>query len=245
MPRFLKALALLLVLSGLLLQGLAQDDNTIIPQSANNPDQVLMLNLRADLESLADRVYGGGIRPPGWTGNSDVNSATIIADIWFDHELIADTIFGEGIRTPDWISATTGNTQLLLRNIRHDIEVAADTFIGVNLRPDGWISAAPFHRCDRTTMNLLYLLGLFYNQTTTVSVSVNNYCEAIGFDIEDRMARDIVAPVSEELIPAQVLAVRGDLERLADEKLGLNSRPAGWTFNKDINSPMLAADNFA
>jgi hypothetical protein len=245
MTRVLKAVGLLLVMSVLLIQGFAQDENAIVPQSATNPFQNLMLNLRSDLEGLADRVYGGGQRPTGWTGNGDVNSATIIADIWFDHELIADAVFGPSIRPAEWISATTGNPELLLRNIRHDIEFAADAYIGLDLRPDGWVGAELFHRCDRTTLNLLYLLRVFYNQTTTASESVNNYCQAVGFDILDRMAVGIIPETDETQIPAQVLAVRGDLERLADEMLGLNSRPAGWTFNKDVNSTTLAIDNFS
>lgn len=245
MKRVLKAIGFILVVSLLLIQGLAQEENPIIPQSANNPFQTLMLNLRNDLEALADRVYGGGQRPPGWTGNADVNASTIIADIWFDHELIADAVFTVGVRPPDWISATTSDTELLLRNIRHDIELASDTFIGLNLRPDGWIGAEPFHRCSRTIMNLLYLLRIFYSQTSSVSPATNNYCEAVGFEIEDVLARDIETGANPEEIPTQVLAVRGDLERLADEKLGLNNRPPDWTFNKDVNSPTLAADNFA
>jgi len=244
MTRVLKAIGLLLVVSLLLIQGMAQDENVIVPQGANNPFQIFMLDLRGDLEALADRVYGGGQRPPGWTANADVNTSTILADVWFDHELIGDAVFGEGVRPADWISATTSNQELLLRNIRHDLELASDTFIGLNLRPDGWIGAEAFHRCSRTVMNLLYLLRVFYNQTSTVSTATSNYCEAVGFEIEDRLAVGIITPTTPEEIPGQVLAVRGDLERLADEKLGLNNRPAGWSFNKDVNSPTLASDNF-
>ncbi len=246
MIRILKAMGLLIVVSLLLIQGMAQDqNNAALPQTANNPFQTIMLNLRNDLEALADRVYGGGQRPTGWTQNGDLNSPTIIADIWFDHELIGDAVFGAGIRPPEWISATTANIELLLRNIRHDLEFSADIFIGVNLRPDGWIGADSFYRCDRTTMNLLYLLNLFYNQTSTVSPNVNNYCESVGFEIEDRLAATILSGQAPEQVPGLVLAVRGDLERLADETLGLNNRPASWTFNKDVNSPSLASDNFA
>jgi hypothetical protein len=38
--------------------------------------------------------------------------------------------------------------------------------------------------------------------------------------------------------------VRGDLERLPDENLGLDNRPAGYIRNTDINSPTLASDLF-
>jgi hypothetical protein len=41
-----------------------------------------------------------------------------------------------------------------------------------------------------------------------------------------------------------MLALRGDLERLADEKLGLNNRPLAWIGNKDRESPTLIGDNF-
>ena len=51
MTRILKAIGLLLVVSLLLIQGMAQDENPIVPQSANNPLQNLMLDIRNDLDA--------------------------------------------------------------------------------------------------------------------------------------------------------------------------------------------------
>ncbi len=215
------------------------------------PFQTFLGDLRNDMELLADRVYGARIRPEanetaqGWTGNSDVASLTIVADVWYDNEQLADAIFGAGQRPAEWLGATSGNPALVARNVRHDLELAANTFIGVDLRPDGWRGAALFHTCNRTILNLLYLLNTVYNKQPTTSESAADYCRALGAEIENELA---VLTFNEEAlagVPSLVLAVRGDLERLADEELGLNTRPEGWIGNKDVNSPTLADDNFS
>lgn len=215
------------------------------------PFQTFLTNVRNDIELLADRVYGARIRPEadenaqGWTGNSDVASQTIVADIWYDNEQLADAIFGVGQRPADWLGATSGNPELVARNVRHDLEIAANAFIGVDLRPDGWRGAALYHTCSRTILNILYLLNTFYNIQPTTSESVANYCGALRIEIEDQLAALTFNDEALAGIPGLVLAVRGDLERLADEKLGLNTRPEAWIGNKDVNSPLLADDNFS
>jgi hypothetical protein len=239
MRHLLRGFWVTLCLALLFWQATAQDNA--------NAFSAFLGDLRNDLEVLADRVYGGGSRPTTWTGNGDPNSTSIIADLWFDNEQMADEVFGRGARPPRWIGATTSNANLVARSIRHDLELAADTFIGENLRPNAWRGASRVFRCERTVQNTLYLLRTIYNITPTTPESVVNYCAAVVGEVENELINATFGTEAgaQANIPTLILAVRGDLERLADEKLGLNTRPEGWRSNKDVNSPTLAADNFA
>jgi hypothetical protein len=216
-----------------------------LAQQAENLLQQTILDARVDLESLADRVFGGGTRPDTWTANIDLDAPSIIADLWFDTEQLADAVFGAGVRPENWIGATTPNASLVTRNIRHDIEVLADTFIGDGVRPEGWAGGDLITQCDRTLMNTVYLLQSFYGITPTTGESALDYCLSVAAELEDEL---INATLSDEDVtantPALTLAVRGDLERLADEELGLGTRPEGWIGNKDINSTTLSSDIF-
>jgi len=214
------------------------------PQQANL-FEVFLSEIRGDLETLADVVYGG-TRPDTWTGNTDYGSQTIIADIWFDNEQLADAVFGQSVRPANWFGATSSNVDLVARNIRHDLELSADEFLGLDARPGAWIGALRIYRCDRTTQNLVFLLNSIYSIQTQTPESVVNYCEAVGIEIEDNLV-DVTFGETGLLdqLPDLVLATRGDLERLADETLGLGNRPDSWIGNRDINSPTLSADNFS
>ncbi len=219
---------------------------TTISTRNQNQFQTFLANLRSDLEMLADFTFGGGARPDAWTGNADVNTPTIIADLWFDNEQLADQIFGQGMRPPDWIGATTPNAALVVRNIRHDLELSAETQIGTGLRPPNWVGANKLYSCERTVLNLVYLLETVYNITPTTPESVRDYCATLAGELENELVRVAFSTaVDQSALPALVLAVRGDLERLRDEKLGLNVLPEGWLNNKDINSPTLANDIFS
>ena len=106
------------------------------PPYQENLFQLSLLELRTDVEILADRVFGGGVRPDGWTGETDVtNESSTLAGLYLDNELLADEIFGMRLRPRDWIGATTNDAELVARNIRHDLELSADEFIGDELRP--------------------------------------------------------------------------------------------------------------
>jgi hypothetical protein len=94
-------------------------------------------------------------------------------------------------------------------------------------------------------LNLVYLLETVYATGIRTAPDTPGYCQALQFELEDNLADIIFGTTGLDIIPSQILAVRGDLERVADERLGLNARPEGWTFNKDVNSPALAQDNFS
>lgn len=228
--------AAVLVIGGLIVS--SQDQSGVFESQ--------LLGLRLDIETLADRAFGGGSRPDLWTGNGDADSPTILADLWFDNELVADAAFGPGQRPLDWAGAASTNGAVIVRNLRHDIEISADELIGEGLRPDEWVGTPnPLELCDRNLMNLVYVLQSAYNAEFETVANVANYCTALRLELENDFveARNTGSPSNEEIAEMN-LAVRGDLERLADEELGLNVRPDGWTGNKDINSTALLRDNF-
>lgn len=240
MRRLLFVLSALLLLSLFALSSAAQTQ-TSQPQ---NLFQLFVQSLRSDIEALANRAFGAGERPEGWTGNLDFAGPSTIADLYFDSEMLADEVFGTGRRPLDWIGATTTNAELVTRNLRRDLERMADEVLGEGRRPSDWVGASKLFTCDRTLMNIVYLLEQRFQIRPTTSENVSNYCASLAFEVEDEIAGSIVGTQATEQLSALILAVRGDLERTADEKLGLGNRPQGWLGNKDIRSPSLAGDIF-
>ncbi len=210
--------------------------------------EVFTLDIRTDLELLANAAYGTGVRPQTWTFNLDPTSKSFIADLWFDNEQLADEVFknAAALRPPEWIGATSTNAALVARNIRHDLELAADAFYA-NLpenRPADWKGAEPVYQCSRTIQNLIMLLQSLYIVETTTPGGVLDYCRTVTAEIDDELMTVILRSTDlQQELPDLILAVRGDLERLADELLGLNNRPDGWIRNVDSTSPSLASDN--
>lgn len=203
-----------------------------------------LINTRADLETLANQVFGEGQRPPAWTFNvNNVTSTTFVADMWFDNEQVADQLFNKS-RPPGWIGApTTKDPLIVVRNVRHDLELAADQEYGLNNRPTGWRGGPSLFRCDRTLQNLVGLLTNVFGVKFTTAQDAVNYCLTIAAEAEGATVQKVLSGEAlTSQAPDLILAVRGDLERLADEKQGLNNRPQGWIGNKDAASPTLASD---
>lgn len=200
-----------------------------------------IFDTRADLEILADEVYGIGSRPETWTFSTDAAAPTAASDLWFDSEQVANTVYGIDTRPPEWFGATVAAPRILSRNVRHDIEIAADEVFGGATRPVEWRGAAPIVRCDRTLQNTVDLLAQ-YGVTLTTPESVLDYCAAVAAEIEDDLVNIVFADQAGASFNDLLLTVRGDLERLADENLGLDNRPAGYIRNTDANSPTLASD---
>lgn len=209
--------------------------------------RTFLLETRADLELLGNGVLGEGVRPQTWTFNFDANAQSFIADLWFDNEQLADTIFGVGQRPPDWIGATSSNAVIVARNLRHDVERAADTFYAQRglTRPPEWRGANAIFRCTRTIQNIVMLLDNLYAVRPKTTAAVANFCASIAAEIDDELIPIVFRNTElESQLPDLILAVRGDLERLADEKKGLNNRPPGWIRNVDKTSPTIISDNF-
>lgn len=204
-------------------------------------------NLREDLELLADEFNGPGVRPEGydWNGNADPTSQSILSDIWVDLEAQADEIFaeayGEGGRPVDWAGVAAPDANRVARNLRHDLELMADTAFGADERPEDWIGALPIFSCDIVTQTLVSQVNRTVEFTPVTAISVVNYCQAVAGEAQDRLAAEGITLVEGD-IPLLLSNIRGDLERLADELLGLDARPAGWLRTITIESNQMAND---
>lgn len=199
--------------------------------------------LRIDLERLADAVLADAPRPESWTANVDIRSATMVSDLWFDNELLANSLYGAGVRPPNWFSLTTNRAPIIARNVRHDLELGADQIFGQRNRPEEWRGASPLFQCSRSMQNAVDMADRFFSIDIETLPSAINYCLAAAVELEEKLADQLGQSDSPDN-PERLLAVRGDLERLADEKLGLNARPQNWIGNADINAPTLVGDNF-
>lgn len=206
--------------------------------------RVFVIDTRNNLELLADLTLGEGERPEGWTANREVVSPQVVSDLWYDNELLANTLLGAGTRPPGWFGATSARPEILVRNVRHDLDLLAATQFGRDL-PEGWAAAPAIIACSRTLQNLAATAQDFFGVVLQTPEAVLDYCRAIEFEIEDQLqTRNLLTALTPEEITAQILAVRGDVERLADENLGVNVRPPGWIGNRDIDSPTLIGDTF-
>jgi|GEM_PF-432799 len=210
----------------------------LVPESAF---QQTLGDLRNDLELLANRVFPAAQRPDGWLGNTDFTSASMLADLFIDNELLADAIFS-GTRPAEWIGVSSSVGDIIARNIRHDLELSANEWVGEEIRPDGWIGGPLLFQCDQTLMNAVYLLSITYGVNVSTSEDVFDYCGEVSFEVSDELIPAALGSQQLEDLPEQLLAVRGDLERLADEILGVNNRPGGWIDNVDVESSAFNAD---
>lgn len=201
--------------------------------------------LRIDIEIAADEQFGAGNRPDNWTANVDSGTVTYISDLWFDKELLANAAYGSGLRPDDWLGVTSDVTEIIARNTRYDLELVADEIFGVDVRPDSWNGALPLFRCERTLQNAYALLIEFYGFATTIPADAFGFCTLFDDEIQTAVLETNQLDISGEVLDQAILAVRGDIERIANEVYGVNSRPIGWAGNVDIESPLILTDNYA
>ncbi len=205
-----------------------------------------MLDVRTDLETTANQALGEGKRPDGWTFDiNNTQSPTYAADLWYDNELLATAVFSNE-RPDGWIGApVTKDVNIVARNIRHDLEITADKVFGIGNRLENWRGSFSLFQCDRSIMNTVEVLRTTFNAKLTTPDKAVNYCQTVASETQEIVLKQIYSkPETEQILPEKILAARGDLERLADEVLGLNTRPSGWIGNKDKASPNLLSDNF-
>src|SRR5690606_34107077 len=146
------------------------------------------LNTQADVELLADEVFGVDTRPESWTNNEDVESPVFVVDLWLNNELLADELFGDGGRPDEWFGATSSNPEILGRNIRHDLELLADQIYGSAFdRPEAWSGAGSIYRCSRTVQNLVRILDASYNVRPNTPESVIDYCGTVRNELLDNI----------------------------------------------------------
>lgn len=212
----------------------------------SNPFEQLIFDTRADIELLADQVLSEGVRPPEWSFNTDLTSPNFVSDLWFDNEILANAVFGPDTRPQNWIGAPVAIVEILARNVRHDLEMSADEVFGREQRPPEWRGSAKILQCDRTLQNVLTVLDRFYNIRSTTPESALSYCNTVAAEIEDSLVNLVFGEADTNGVlpdPITLLgAVRGDLERLADELLGLNTRPSNYIGNRDLTSPNFAGE---
>lgn len=211
-------------------------------------DQDFIFDVRSDLETLADSVFGVETRPEGWRSNFDPAAPNAAPDLWYDSELLADAVFGPGLRPDGWLGATTVSQAALVRNVRHDLEMSASEVFATRARAETWRGAAPIFSCDRTLQNLVFVLGNFYRILPQTADSAINYCDSLRAEIEDELINILYGTPDGDgvLINVNDLLglVRGDLERTADELLGPHTRPPGYVGNRDATSPSFVGDLF-
>ncbi len=145
-----------------------------------DPDtQTLLINARADLETLASNVLGVR-RPDGWSGLLDTTNPQLPLFIRLDLETLAGNTLGIERRPAGWIGAVPSTQYAIARDIRYDLELLADTLLESRTRPQGWVGADPLLRCDRSTQALAVLLersGLF---TLDVDPAAVDYCQQVA-----------------------------------------------------------------
>jgi hypothetical protein len=238
MRRILIIVAIMALLAGM--------NSLAAPNQQANAFQLFILETRTDLELLANEVWGPGDRIETWTFNADLSSDTVVADLWFDLEQLANAIYSPGDRPPDWFGATTYDFLILSRNIRHDLELAAGVIYGERSRPDEWLGALRIYQCDRTLQNATRLLDAIYSAQSTIAQSTFNFCDALLTEVEEEllpvMYNTVEAGSTDDDVVGGVSAIRGDVERLANELFGLHSRPDTWSGNLDEESPTMAFD---
>ncbi len=213
------------------------------PVTPESDFAAFVVNIRLDLELLANEVNGPGIRPEGWNFNTDPTSVSILGDIWLDLELQADRVLGDDVpRPPGWIGASSPTPNRIARNLRHDLELLADYAFGEGERPDDWIGAPRLFSCSQTVQNLMdYMRRTFEIQSITPD-SVINYCGAVTGEAQDALAGQGVTLVEGD-IPQLLENIRGDLERLAIEVNGLDDpHPSGWLGTITIEANQMARD---
>jgi hypothetical protein len=141
---------------------------------------------------------------------------------------------------------TISSAESLVRSVRQNLEVLANEQFGIGQRPDLWRGAPVRILCDRTLLNTIALLELIYRYDVQTSESALNYCQTLQNEIDSEL-NELVFSIPDQngsvLDPIPLLsAARGDLERLADELLGLNTRPEGYIGNRDATTPTFISD---
>lgn len=231
----------MLVALGMVMISITGANPTAQEQSPENLFQAFLGDLRNDVEILADRAFPLAERPDGWIGNQDFTSESMLADLFIDNSLLAEEIFG-GQLPPDWIGVSSSVADLIARNIRHDLELSADAWIGEDLRPDEWIGGPLLFQCSQSIMNIVYILDIQYDIRPQTPETVFDYCATLASEIDADLVDVALGGSTIFDVTGLLLAVRGDLERLADEVLGVNVRPGGYVDNIDIDDLAFIAD---
>jgi len=149
---------------------------TMTPTPVISPEAAILLEVRADLELLADEQIGLGVRPEGWSGNADATNPQLGLLARLDLELLYGGLVDIATRPAGWFGAVGSTPLAIARDTRHDIELMADLFYGPGARPTGWRGADPLFKCNRATQTLIALLGRGGLFTLEVAANDPNFC---------------------------------------------------------------------
>lgn len=128
------------------------------PTPVVSPDVRLWLDIREDLETLAEAARPDNSRPVGWSGVNDPFNSDIALLTRLDLELLATSIINPEQRPRGWIGAIASGPYYVARDARHDLELLADLFFGTGQRPEVWRGGDPLFNCNRATQTLVSLL---------------------------------------------------------------------------------------
>lgn len=125
---------------------------------AVSADVLLLLDIRLDIERMADDVFSQLERPAGWNGELDRTDPAIAIKTRSDIELLASSVINPSDRPSSWFGAVASTPFAIARDVRHDLERLADLYYGRGSRPDDWLGGDPLLSCNRSTQTLVNLL---------------------------------------------------------------------------------------
>lgn len=160
---------------------------------AVSPDVFLWLDVRRDLEALANDRLGVGQRPAGWTGDLEWTNPEIPLLTRLDIELLASTLINPDTRPSDWIGTVASTPYAVARDGRHDLELLADLVYGKGQRPVSWGGGDPLLKCSRSTQTLISLLerGGVYN--LQIDPNDPEFCKRAEIDVTVFTEQNILA----------------------------------------------------
>lgn len=133
--------------------------------------------LREDLNTLAQSLFGVEVFPDGWLDGKEQ------ASIRQDLELLRATTVNRGELVPAelWFGeAVVGDEWLVARGNRHDLELLADAKLAE--RPAGWTSFDALVRCPYTVQNAVTLLENEAALLFTTDPTSPLYCTQIAIE---------------------------------------------------------------
>jgi hypothetical protein len=179
----------------ILLTSTATPTSTIDPENTPEPtpfptatpeipaEVFVLLDVRTDMERLADENFGVGSRPAGWNGVISPFEPQIALLTRADLELLATTLINPTARPAAWIGAFASTPFAVARDVRHDLEQLADYVYGRDARPDGWLGGDPLMRCNRATQALVALLQRGGIYRLEVQANAPNFCREVELSV--------------------------------------------------------------
>lgn len=164
-----------------------------------------VITARTDLELLADRAFGEGIRPPTWSGSLDVTDNQLPLLVRIDLENMIGTLLTPEERPTGWFGVVPSSPLAVARDLRHDIELLADLVMGApSLRPAGWQGDDPIMRCSRSVQALV---GLLARSGYAVNIDFSQPTACAQLEVET--SRFVETQIIQPSIPQQVGSSEG------------------------------------